>query len=1123
MLVQRLDAGIGAGRWPGRLQGGLGLRPLRGWCGWCGWRGLRGLARLLVLSWLAGLALAASAARDPLDEPRFTTVGDTRSINDGVVTALAQDDRGLVWIGTAVGLVRYDGYQLRSVAVGGRPAAGAPAAGPAPALAGSSFVRTLLAAPGGVLWVGLEGEGLARLDTRQSAWTRYLPDPDRPGALSNGNVRALALDHDGALWVGTTGGGLHRLAPGAGSFQDHTRASGALPDDRIQSLCVDRHGHLWVGTWNGLLRLRRGADRFEPVWSDPTQAGSLAGRIVSMLGEAPDGRIWAGTRQGDVVLIDPATGTGVTAERAAGPTGERQAATSLSVNAMAVGANDEIWISSANGVELRDSADGRILMRLARDRRKPWGLAANNVVALLRERSGGIWVGSYGGGLQRHSPGNGLWVLPVEGGADGGPDDGDVRSLHQLGSGEVWAGLQDGSVLVLDAQLRRIGHIRPAGRAAAAGSRRGRGAPTFKGGVVGALTQSADGSVWVGADSGIYQFDARRRLLRSYAAGQGRARRMLSTRDGSVWVGTQDGVYRRRAGAGQFERLALLDGGVLGSNINALAEAADGSVWVGGNNGLHVLRPGAAGLEAVTSPPGEGLHKTVVLGLLVDRRQVLWVDTNAGLHQLLDRAGTQARFKRVAESDSAGGGSVGANLLDDAQGRIWTHQNVYDPRDGSRYELGPADGADIGTGWFRSYARLADGRMLFGGSTGVLVVQADRFRPWTYRPPLVVSELMVAGERVPHGTPLTLSPRQRSFSVEFASLDYSSPDRLRYRYRLQGFDAGWTETGADFRVASYGNLAPGNYQLEVQGSNRTGQWSGQTLALPVSVLPAWWQTWWARGLAALAGMLAVLAVVQARTAMLRRRQAELEDKVRERTAELEALSQELQVKSAALEASSLTDPLTGLHNRRFIDQHLDTDVAQAVRHHEDHRRRGTPLPDNADIVFFLLDVDHFKQVNDQHGHAAGDAVLVQMRERLQQAFRQSDYLVRWGGEEFLVAARATARARAPELAERARAAVADAPFVLDDGTLLHKTCSVGFAAFPPSPDWPDALSWPEVVDLADAALYAVKHGGRNGWVGVMQAAAPSAEALRAAARQPLAQWAASGDLQLAAREGWRPA
>jgi ligand-binding sensor domain-containing protein len=175
--------------------------------------------RALALAWLACMAATAVAERDPLNEPAFTAVGDTRSINDGVVTALAQDERGLIWIGTTVGLVRYDGYQLRRVAVAGKPETGA-----APAPVGSSFVRTVLSAPGGVLWVGLDGEGLARLDTKTQVWTRHSPDPKKAGALTNGTVRALAIDPDGALWVGTTGGGLHRLGPQASTFENHTRA-----------------------------------------------------------------------------------------------------------------------------------------------------------------------------------------------------------------------------------------------------------------------------------------------------------------------------------------------------------------------------------------------------------------------------------------------------------------------------------------------------------------------------------------------------------------------------------------------------------------------------------------------------------------------------------------------------------------------------------------------------------------------------------------------------------------------------------------------------------------------------------------------------------------------------------
>ena len=1069
------------------------------------------ILRCLVLVSLLCMVGTAWAEREPLNEPTFTTVGDARSINDGVVTALAQDERGLIWIGTTVGLVRYDGYQLRRVAVGGKTVTGATATATA-APVGSSFVRTLLSAPGGVLWVGLDGEGLARLDTERQAWSRYNPEPKIPGALTNGSVRALALGHDGALWVGTTGGGLHRLAPQATTFENHTRASGALPDDRVQALLVDRRGDLWVGTWNGLVRLRRGAQHFEPVWSDPERSSSLAGRVVAMLGEAPDGRIWVGTRLGELVLIDPASGEGVQAEKASDTAGVRLSGATRYITAMAVASPQEIWVSGTNGVELRDSTDGRIVMRLVRDARKPWGLGANNVVALLRERSGGMWAGSYGGGLQRHIPSEGLWVRHGEVDESSILSNGDVRSLHQLTNGEIWAGMSERGVAVLDPQLRQIGQILTDD----SGPGRKPGATLFKGGVAGAITESADGYVWVGTDGGVYQFTPQRKLLRSYTVGQGRARRMLATRDGAVWVGTQDGVYRLPAGGERFDRLSLKDGGVLNGNVNALAQAADGTVWVGGNNGLHVVPPGELGLQPVTSPEGSGLMQKMVLGLLVDRQQVLWVDTNAGLHRMVGRANDQVSFKLVADS---GGASVGANLLEDAQGRIWTHQSVFDPRDGSRYELSPADGVDIGTGWFRSYTQLADGRMLFGGSTGMLVVQAERFKPWAYAPPLVVSELRLADERVPPGTPLTLTPKQRNFSVEFSALDFSSPERLRYRYRLNRFDADWIETRADFRVASYSNLSPGDYRLEVQGSNRTGQWSPQTLSMPVHVQPAWWQTWWAQVLGLLAGTLAVLGVVHSRTAVLRRRQGELEAKVQERTAELENLSRELQIKSTALEASSLIDPLTGLHNRRFLNQNLDAEISQVLRRHEEHRLQGTPLAEAADIVFFLLDIDHFKQVNDQHGHAAGDAVLVQMRQRLQQAFRQADYLVRWGGEEFLIVARATSRAQAPELAERARTAVVSTPFVLDDGTLLHKTCSVGFAAFPLAPAWPTALEWPTVVDLADQALYAVKNNGRNGWLGLVEARAASASALHDAARQPLAQWVASGAVQLVGAPG----
>lgn len=185
-----------------------------------------------------------------------------------------------------------------------------------------------------------------------------------------------------------------------------------------------------------------------------------------------------------------------------------------------------------------------------------------------------------------------------------------------------------------------------------------------------------------------------------------------------------------------------------------------------------------------------------------------------------------------------------------------------------------------------------------------------------------------------------------------------------------------------------------------------------------------------------------------------------------------------------LEETSLTDPLTGLKNRRFLIQNIENDVALCIRNYQLYPKDAHKSPKDADLLMFLVDLDHFKQINDKYGHAAGDAVLVQIRERLQQVFRDTDYLIRWGGEEFLIVARGTSRERAEELAERVRLVVEDNNFLLDGDLLIRQTCSVGFACFPFVTAHPRAISWQEVIDIADIALYAVKHSGRNGWAGL---------------------------------------
>jgi diguanylate cyclase (GGDEF)-like protein len=199
---------------------------------------------------------------------------------------------------------------------------------------------------------------------------------------------------------------------------------------------------------------------------------------------------------------------------------------------------------------------------------------------------------------------------------------------------------------------------------------------------------------------------------------------------------------------------------------------------------------------------------------------------------------------------------------------------------------------------------------------------------------------------------------------------------------------------------------------------------------------------------------------------------------------LEATLRALNETKARLEEASLTDSLTGLHNRRFLLQHIDSDVAFALRQYDEWSKAdGEAFLPNADLVFFMVDLDHFKSINDTYGHGAGDAVLMQVKTRLQMVFRDSDHIIRWGGEEFLVVARGATRVEAPLIAERVRKAIADLAFDLPEGMPLQRTCSIGFACFPFLREQPRLLGWSQVVELADQCLYQAKRSGRNAWVG----------------------------------------
>jgi diguanylate cyclase (GGDEF)-like protein len=211
----------------------------------------------------------------------------------------------------------------------------------------------------------------------------------------------------------------------------------------------------------------------------------------------------------------------------------------------------------------------------------------------------------------------------------------------------------------------------------------------------------------------------------------------------------------------------------------------------------------------------------------------------------------------------------------------------------------------------------------------------------------------------------------------------------------------------------------------------------------------------------------------------------LKDELESKEQSLRWHSLELQRKNLELQEISFTDPLTGVWNRRYLEEIVTAEAGQVLRNYE--RARGSDIRklDHRDLVFIMVDVDFFKQVNDLHGHPAGDRLLQRVAERLGKVVRKSDVLVRWGGEEFLIMSRSADPSGTPAFCERILDIMASEAFDLGHGVRVRKTCSVGWAPYPWSRSAYEAVCAEEIIELADTALYRAKAAGRNQGVGIL--------------------------------------
>jgi len=758
-------------------------------------------------------------------------------------------------------------------------------------------IHTILQTRDGYLWFGTY-EGLVRFDG-----VRFVVfDAARSKHLRGTSVLHLAEDQHGRLWIATNGGLAVREE---GRFRTYTTDDG-LPSDVVGAVLPRPDGTLLVGTDKGICCFS--GERCQPAGLD----GPTPGAVKALVADGPD-VVWVASDRG-LLRVEGRVVTRLTVD---------DGLPSNLCRAVLPDRNGTLWVATSGGLARRTAEGWRVLTTAE-------GLPDSFVAALWQDRDGSLWVGTEGGGLAR-----------LEGSRVSTFSDRDglshnfVRSLYEDREGSLWVGTNGGLNQLRDTKVRtyttREGLCADFVRVVLEDRRGdlwvgtdGGGLCRFRGGAfssfgvelglpsasVRALGEGRDGTLWVGSRSGLSRFDGTSFTTWTMRDGlsSNLVRAVLEDHEGTLWVGTEGGGLNRLS-AGRIEVLTM-GNGLPSNDVRALFEDKLGQLWIGTYGGLVRWHDG---VERVLGT-ADGLPNDIVFAVTEDGRGNLWVGTDSGLG-LIEPSGITA----FTVDDGLFDNKV-FQILDDGNGWLWMTSNRgisrvraeqlyarargeiarveaegFNRSDGLR--VNQCNGSSQPAGW-----RRRNGELWFPTAEGVAVVDLPRMRFNPTPPPVLIEELLV--DREPRRPQVTraLGPELRELELHYTALSFVAPEKVRFRYRLEGFDDRWVEAGSR-RSAYFTSIRPGRYRFHVIACNNDGVWNQVGAEWSFEVLAPLWSRWWAYVLYVLAvgGSVWLAAMLRMRT--LRHRTRRLEAMVAERTAEVEASNRALAEKVAEAEIS----------------------------------------------------------------------------------------------------------------------------------------------------------------------------------------------------------------------------
>jgi diguanylate cyclase (GGDEF)-like protein len=1029
------------------------------------------------------------------------------NIGDGLVVnqrrSIFQDSTGFLWFGTYDGLVRYDGYDVKVFRNDPTDINSL----------SDSMINSISEDSQNNLWIGTD-LGLNLFNPKTEQFIRYRHQSDDSNSLNDDRVRGIAVDSQDNLWLGTRNGGLNKFNPKTEQFKHYRHQANdpnSLSNDHVQDIFEDSRGAIWIATNSGLNKFNSKTEQFTRYSHQANIPNSLSHDISLSITEDIQGNIWIGTFGGGLNKFNPKTEQFIHYRRH-----DSDPNSLIDDNVLIIlgDSRGNIWAGAADGLSKFNPKTGQF-SHYRHESNDPNSLSKGEISSITEDDQGNLWISTLDGGLNKFNPKTEQFNhYRHQANEPNSLSNGSVWGIVEDSDSNLWVGTDVG-LDKFDAKTEQSSHYR----------HQPSDSNSLSNDNVSSITEDSQGNIWVGTYNGLNKFNSikeqfshyRHKVNDSDNFSEIYVANIFEDSNGFIWLGTAGGLNQFNPKTNEFTYYRHQEGDFASQVITSIAEDSQGNIWVGTSfNGLSKINPITAQFinyrHQISNP--DSLSHDYILSLFEDSYGNIWIGTSGGGLNLFDKKSD--KFKHYNKKNGLPSDII-HSIEEDNNGYLWLSTSLglsrFNPKKETFKNYNVRDGLQSNDFNQGASFKSKKGEMFFGGINGFNRFFPEKIIDDIQPPKVVLTDMLLLNKSVPiiptdnpkidtilSASPLpitetgfsvaqaiyttkaiTLTHNDNVFAFEFAALDFTNPQKNQYAYQLVGWDKNWVTTDFKHRRATYTNLPDGDYTFKVKASNPYGYWNEEGVSLKITILPPLWKTLWAYTIYSLIFALIMFAFLRSQQRKIifeRNLNAQLEDKVKERTKKLEEAYTQL-------EEISVTDQLTGLKNRRFLQNNINGDIALVGRKYQkSNKGESVDKQQESDLICFLIDLDHFKLVNDVHGHTAGDAVLIQMKSILKQVFRETDYLIRWGGEEFLVVARFTDRDNAPELAERLRITLEEHDFDIGGNKAIKKTCSIGFACYPFSTQNTEALRWSQVIDIADHCLYAAKKSSRNAWVGL---------------------------------------